>query len=124
MGQSWTRWRNMKSWPDWERTSNPELWAYYARQIMEPGWAGRLSPSQVRYVRGVLTQEVKSPYFKKASYVQRRWGFRGEPATITEAAIQEVAVRGDPGNPDHNAELVRRANSGAAEQATQLELWA
>lgn len=110
-------------WPDWDRREDQELWDYYARHIIEPGWAGEPSESQVRYIQGVLSKKTKSPFFKRGTHLRRRWGFPADEARITERAIHEVAMWGDPDDPDHNAELIRTAEQRRSEGAVQLPLW-
>ena len=111
---------NTKGWPDWERSKDQELWDHYARQMIEPGWAGRLSPSQLSYIRAVLTRRIKSPYSRRAAHLRRRWGFPDQTDDVTETAIQEVAMWGDPDDPNHNARLVRTVEKRRPYEAIQL----
>ena len=122
----------IKTWPKWDRRQDRELWDHFASNIIEPGWAGKLSVGQTHYIHGVLTKKIKSPYFRRGTQLRHRWGFSRESESITDAAIRVVAMRGDPYDPAHNAELVRGVNgvneekSGAiiSHQSVQLTLWA
>ena len=122
----------MKKWPEWDRRQDRELWDHFASNIIEPGWAGKLSVGQARYIHGVLTRKIKSAYFKRGTRLRYRWGFGRESGSITEAGIRAVAMWGDPNDPVRNAGLVRGVNGVNEEKAAavipqqpvQLTLWA
>jgi len=115
--------RELRSWPDWERREDRELWDYYAHHILEPGWAGDPSDAQVLYIQGVLTKKIKSPYFRRGARLRHLWGFGSAKGEMTASAIHEVAMSGDPDDPIHNAELVRKAGHREVRDAVQLPLW-
>ncbi len=111
-----------KRWPLWERDGNPELWDHYAAHTMEPGWAGRLSPAQTAYIRGVLTGTVRNPFHRRVAALRRKWGFLEDGADVTEQAIQQVALSGDPDDPAFNATLVHHANGNPKQKPRQLTM--
>ena len=111
-----------KHWPLWERESNPDLWDHYAAHTMEPGWAGKLSREQCSYIRGVLAGTVKSPFHRRVTALRRKWGFEEDGADVTEEAIQEVALNGDPDDSAFNADLVRRADRTPGERPRRLTM--
>ena len=112
-----------KYWPLWDRESNPELWDHYALHTMEPGWAGELSPAQTDYIRGVLIGTVKNPFYRRIPNLRRKWGFEARDEEVTNAAILEVALNGDPDDPSLNVSLVRKANRTPVKKPRQLTLW-
>ena len=61
----------------------PELLAFYQRKLLEPGWAGELSPDELAYVKSRLRQ---SPSLK------RRWDFRPSAKRLSESRIRAVAT--------------------------------
>ena len=111
-----------KRWPLWDREGNPELWDHYAANTMEPGWAGKLSPAQTAYIRGVLSGAVKNPFHRRVTVLRRKWGFVEDGADVTDEAIQAVALSGDPDDPPSNATLVHEANRTPHEMPRQLTL--
>ena len=111
-----------KRWPLWEREGNPNLWDHYAAHTMEPGWAGKLSSAQVSYIRGVLAGTVKSPFHRSVTILRRKWGFEADGADVTTAAIEVVALSGDPDDPAFNAALVTGANGKSPRPPRQLTM--
>ena len=87
-----------KEWPEWNRRRDPELWDFYAEQLLEPGWAGELTESEFDYVEGKLTR------YKR---LRNKWGFQSEDDVLTPEAIQTVAMSGDPEDSSFNVGLVR-----------------
>ena len=65
--------------------SDAKLLAFYRRKLIEPGWAGELSPDEFAYVKCQLRQ---SPSLK------RRWGFRPSARRFSESHIRAVARNG------------------------------
>ena len=66
-----------------ERYANdPWLLEFYKENLLEPGWAGELSPNEFAYVKCQLRQ---SPSLK------RRWGFRPSAKRFSESRIRAVA---------------------------------
>ena len=65
--------------------SDAKLLAFYRRKLIEPGWAGELSPDEFAYVKCQLRQ---SPSLK------RRWGFRPSARRLSESRIRAVARNG------------------------------
>ena len=60
---------------------------FYRVKVVEPGWAGELSPSEFAYIKSQLRQ---SPSLK------RRWGFRPSARRFNENHIRTVARDGLP----------------------------
>jgi hypothetical protein len=58
-------------------------------RILEPGWAGELSPKEFKYVKSQLRQ---SPSLK------RKWGFRPSAKRLSEGRIRAVARNGRSAN--------------------------
>ena len=46
---------------------DPDLLAFYRKRLLEPGWAGELSPDELAYIKAELRQSAS---------LRRRWGFR------------------------------------------------
>jgi hypothetical protein len=57
----------------------------YRKKLLEPGWAGELSPDGFSYIKSQLRQ---SPSLK------RRWGFRPSARRLSESRIRAVARDG------------------------------
>ena len=73
-----------------ERCANDhELLVLYKKRLLEPGWAGELSPDEFAYVKCQLRQ---SPSLK------RRWGFRPSAKRFSESRIRAVARNGISSN--------------------------
>ena len=87
-----------KEWPDWNRRRDPELWDYYAEQLLEPGWAGELTESEFDYLEAKL---------KRYKRLRNKWGFQSEDDILSPEAIQTVAMSGDPEDPSFNVSLVK-----------------
>lgn len=58
---------------------------FYRVKLIEPGWAGELSPAEFAYIKSQLKQ---SPSLK------RRWGFRPSSKRFSESRIRMVARNG------------------------------
>jgi hypothetical protein len=63
----------------------PQLLGFYKRKLLEPGWAGELSPDELAYIKSQLRQ---SPSLK------RRWGFKPSAKRLSESRIRSVARNG------------------------------
>ncbi|MDA0770801.1 MAG: hypothetical protein O2821_11330 [Chloroflexi bacterium] len=87
-----------KEWPEWNRRRDPELWDFYAEQLLEPGWAGELTESEFDYLESKL---------KRYKRLRNKWGFQSEDDILSPEAIQTVAMSGDPEDSSFNAGLVR-----------------
>jgi hypothetical protein len=66
-------------------TDDPRLFGFYRRKLLEPGWAGELSPDELAYIKSQLRQ---SPSLK------RRWGFKPSAKRLSESRIRSVARNG------------------------------
>ena len=64
---------------------DPELLAFYKKKLLEPGWAGELSPDEFAYVKSQL---------KQSPSLRRRWGFRPSAKRLPENRIRSVAIDG------------------------------
>jgi hypothetical protein len=69
--------------------NTPELLDFYKKKLIQPGWAGELSPDEFAYVKCQLRQ---SPSLK------RRWGFRPSAKRFSESRIRAVARNGISSN--------------------------
>jgi len=70
---------------DSKYSSDPELLRFYMKKLLEPGWAGELSPEELAYIKRQLKQ---SPSLK------RRWGFRPSAKRFPENKIRVIARDG------------------------------
>jgi len=69
-----------------ERYANdPQLLEFYKKKLLEPGWAGDLSPDEFAYVKSQL---------KKSPSLKRRWGFRPSAKRPSPNRIRAVAKNG------------------------------
>jgi len=66
-------------------TFDIKLLEFYREKLIEPGWAGELSPEEFAYIKSQLRQ---SPSLK------RRWGFRPSARRFSESRIRCVARDG------------------------------
>jgi hypothetical protein len=64
---------------------NPQLPGFCQEKLLEPGWAGELSPDELAYVRSQLRQ---------LSSLRRRWGFRPSAKRLSESRIRTIARNG------------------------------
>ena len=79
----------MSSCSRWKRQDDQELYALYARKLLEPGWAGKLTHCELAYIKSQLRL---SPSLK------RRWGFRPSARRLSTTRIQAVVMYGLPAN--------------------------
>ena len=66
---------------------DPFLLEFHRMKLLQPGWAGELSPDEFAYIKSQLRQ---SPSLK------RRWGFRPSARRFNENHIRAVARDGLP----------------------------
>ena len=98
-----------KRWPEWKRDRDAEIYDYYERHILEPGFMGELTDTQAQYIRNVLTGKRKSRYARRVDRLRTGWGMRPKQDFISESAVRIVAMYGLPGNPEHNQRLIEEA---------------
>lgn len=72
----------------WRRQEDLELHDFYARKLLEPGWAGELDTVELAYIKAQL---------KQSASLRRRWGFRPSAKRLPEARIRAVAMYGVAG---------------------------
>lgn len=65
--------------------NDPQLLSFYQRKLLEPRWAGELSPDEFAYTKSQLQQ---------SSSLRRRWGFRPSAKRLPESRIRAVAREG------------------------------
>ena len=75
--------------PEERYATDAGLLDFYKRKLLEPGWAGELSPDEFAYIKSQLRQ---SPSLK------RRWGFRPSARRLSESHIRTVARNGVSAN--------------------------
>lgn len=68
-----------------QHANNPKLLKFYQENLIEPGWAGELSPDELAYIKSQL---------KKSPSLKRRWGFRPTAKRLSESHIRDVARNG------------------------------
>jgi hypothetical protein len=83
-------------------------WHQYRREPnwkdLEPGYAGTLDEGQLAYIQDRLKSDDSLSYW---------WGWRPGMKRRAVAAIERVAMYGDPNNRAHNVKLVREAGRRA-----------
>ena len=57
----------------------------YDTRLLEPGYAGELSPDEYRYIKSELQQSAS---------LRRKWGFRPSAKKLSEKHVRAVARRG------------------------------
>jgi len=62
-----------------------QLLSSYRKQLLEPGWAGKLSPDEFAYIKSQLRQSPS---------LRRRWSFRPSAKRLNEIRIRDVAREG------------------------------
>ena len=65
--------------------NDPRLLGFYKIKLLEPGWAGGLSPDEFTYIKSQL---------KKSPSLKRRWGFKPSAKRLSESRIRSVARNG------------------------------
>ena len=65
--------------------NDPELLGFSQKKLLEPRWAGELSPDELAYMKSQLRQ---------SSSLRRRWGFRPSAKRLSESRIRAVARNG------------------------------
>ena len=65
--------------------NDPELLSFSQKKLLEPRWAGELSPDELAYMKSQLRQ---------SSSLRRRWGFRPSAKRLSESRIRAVARDG------------------------------
>jgi hypothetical protein len=65
--------------------NDPELLEFYKQKLLEPGWAGKLDPDELAYLRSQL---------RRSPSLRRRWGFCPSAKRISEDRIRVVARNG------------------------------
>ena len=69
----------------WNRRLDPVLHDMYAKELLEPGWAGALDRAELAYIKSKL---------KQSASLRRKWGFRPSAKRLSEARIRAVAMDG------------------------------
>ena len=92
--------------PEWKSTKDHDLFKFYEHRLFEPGWAGELSDGQAEYIADVLRGAVKNPRIWSVKRLRRAWGFHPTQDFISEDAVREVAMYGNPDDPEHNTRLI------------------
>ena len=76
-------------------------WRSYHKEsgkLLEPGWAGPLDDGELEYILARLREDDSLSYW---------WGFRPGQKSRSSAAIQRVALYGDPDTRRINVKLAR-----------------
>ena len=69
----------------WDRSLDPELHDFYAKKLLEPGWAGELTLAEAEYIRHRLEQD---------SRLRRLWHIRRRKVPLS--LVVEKAYPEDP----------------------------
>jgi hypothetical protein len=62
-----------------------ELSDFDKKNLLEPEWAGELSPLELSYVKGQL---------KQSASLRRQWGFRPSGKRFSDKRVRDVAKNG------------------------------
>ena len=73
----------------WDRQLDPKLHDFYARNLLEPGWAGELDKLELAYIKSWLRQSAP---------LRRRWGFRPSSRMLPAVRIRAVDMYGVGGS--------------------------
>jgi hypothetical protein len=65
--------------------NDPQLLGFYKKKLLEPGWAGELSPDELAYIKSQLRQSAS---------LRRRWGFKPSAKRFSESRIRSAARNG------------------------------
>ena len=95
--------------PEWGLSKDEELYSLYKSNIFEPGWAGELSESQTDYIQGVLTGRYRWMKGRSLKRLRETWGMRPWQEFISVQAVRDVAMFGEPEEPDHNTRLIEKS---------------
>lgn len=77
---------------------------FCAKKLLEPGWGGELDDTELAHILAAL---------QKNNRLRTAWGFPGGERRLSEDAVRQVAMWGDPNDPAHNTSLVRQARRTA-----------
>lgn len=92
------------------RPQRDKPWHQYRREpqhrLLEPGWPGSVGDDELVYIQERLKSDDSLSYW---------WGFRPGMKRRSAAAIERVAMHGDPDNRSHNVKLVREFSRRAQE---------
>ena len=69
----------------WRRQKHPELHDFYARKLLDPGWAGELTRAELACIKAQL---------RRSPSLRRQWGFRPSAKRLPDARIRDVAMIG------------------------------
>jgi hypothetical protein len=84
---------------DWPTEQDRPLHEYYARKLLEPGWAGEVTDTEAAYIARELT---RSPWLRQTWCVAQ---FTRRRKAITPAIVKGLArwwaegIAGTPGTP-------------------------
>src|SRR5918996_5174749 len=85
----------------WDVYKNPDG---SKNKLYQPGWPGELTPEETERLQQALATDPDLAFW---------WGWRPGMKRRAVAAIERVAMYGDPENRSHNVKLVREAGRGA-----------
>jgi len=69
--------------------TDPGHLEYYKEKLIEPEWAGELSPDEFTYIKSQL---------RHSASLKRRWGFCPSAKRLSESRIRSVARNGISAN--------------------------
>ena len=95
--------------PGWGLSKDEELYTLYKSNIFEPGWAGELSATQADYIQGVLTGKYRGVQGRSLKRLRESWGMQPWQDFISEQAVRDVAMFGEPDNSDHNTRVIEKS---------------
>ena len=67
--------------------SDSRFLEFYRKRLLEPGWAGDLSPDELAYIKSEL---------RKSATLRRKWGFRPSLKRLSGDRIRAAARNGLP----------------------------
>ena len=76
----------------WPTSKDPQLHAFYAKRLLEPGWGGELTAIEYDYIRRHLEKDPR---------LRSKWGFhRGRGWKLSEELIRHRALLGVEDTPE------------------------
>lgn len=82
--RQWHELRSESKGIDWPREFDPQLHDFYARKLLEPGWAGEMNHAEATYIARCL---VANPRLRQTWQIAR---FTRRRKSITAAIVNKL----------------------------------
>lgn len=76
----------------WDRALDPQLYDFYHKKLLEPGWAGLLTLSEAEYIRQCLERD---------SRLRRRWHIRHRKVVPLSLIVEKAFPENPPAARKH-----------------------